>query len=185
MKQIFKLLLPVVVVTAMFYSCQKEDINPLKPAAGDYLLPLIETTDVHGHIVDASTDTVHYWLAYIADKVKDIRGHGGAYRKERLLLLDGGDLYQGTTIYQNGEWTSDWASRTLTVATTNYVATTDREDRETHLHNPLVGWCETSRLITNDLVDNENAIRVLKAEAEANNGLLSIDPRPHFIVYTE
>ena len=91
----------------------------------------------------------------------------------------------GTTIYQNGEWTSDWASRTLTVATTNYVATTDREDRETHLHNPLVGWCETSRLITNDLVDNENAIRVLKAEAEANNGLLSIDPRPHFIVYTE
>ena len=545
MKQIFKLLLPVVVVTAMFYSCQKEDINPLKPAAGDYLLPLIETTDVHGHIVDASTDTVHYRLAYIADKVKDIRGHGGAYRKERLLLLDGGDLYQGTTIsnlqqgkpiyvsfdkmeydavalgnhdfdwgfenmvdpdatlldydyngrnhviigfaedysmsimasqfsgkgysiqenytvanslaselestgqcdatillthgaadkaaerlgersvvdlvlgghthrtisgqtswglaylqggkkseayayaqlqfrvdeegnisftsvndqqtidvdatrdrhtfagqnaedldddiltvsdnalndlsghlqqvighitvdasnyfidgsgqrasvmgnwmgdimqriseadvaflnrtyirtyftldgqpsrnitvgnvydmfpfgnqlyvfrityaellqlfeysmtgagrilltqmtgidcyitckestsssgrtyydyalhslvkdgttiYQNGEWTSDWASRTLTVATTNYVATTDREDRETHLHNPLVGWCETSRLITNDLVDNENAIRVLKAEAEANNGLLSIDPRPHFIVYTE
>ncbi len=588
MKQIFKLLLPVVVVTAMFYSCQKEDINPLKPAAGDYLLPLIETTDVHGHIVDASTDTIHYRLAYIADKVKDIRGHGGAYRKERLLLLDGGDLYQGTTIsnlqlgkpiyvsfdkmeydavalgnhdfdwgfenmvdpdatlldydyngrnhinevpvvcanlyqhgnrvsctkdyvivektavnprggsvnvkigiigfaedysmsimasqfsgkgytiqenytianslaselestgqcdatillthgaadkaaerlgersvvdlvlgghthrtisgqtswglaylqggkkseayayaqlkfrvdeegnisftsvndqqtidvdatrdrhtfagqnaedldddiltvsdnalndlsghlqqvighitvdasnyfldgsgqrasvmgnwmgdimqriseadvaflnrtyirtyftldgqpsrnitvgnvydmfpfgnqlyvfrityaellqlfeysmtgagrilltqmtgidcyitckestsssgrtyydyalhslvkdgttiYQNGEWTSDWASRTLTVATTNYVATTDREDRETHLHNPLVGWCETSRLITNDLVDNENAIRVLKAEAEANNGLLSIDPRPHFIVYTE
>ena len=553
MKQIFKLLLPVVVVTAMFYSCQKEDINPLKPAAGDYLLPLIETTDVHGHIVDASTDTVHYRLAYIADKVKDIRGHGGAYRKERLLLLDGGDLYQGTTIsnlqlgkpiyvsfdkmeydavalgnhdfdwgfenmvdpdatlldydyngrnhvnevpvvcanlyqhgnrvsctkdyvivektavnprggsvnvkigiigfaedysmsimasqfsgkgysiqenytianslaselestgqcdatillthgaadkaaerlgersvvdlvlgghthrtisgqtswglaylqggkkseayayaqlqfrvdeegnisftsvndqqtidvdatrdrhtfagqnaedldddiltvsvmgnwmgdimqrignadvaflnstsirtyfsldgqpsrnitvanvydmfpfgtpihvfrityaellqlfeysmtgagrilltqmtgidcyitckestsssgrtyydyalhslvkdgttiYQNGEWTSDWASRTLTVATSNYVATTDREDRETHLHNPFVGWCETSRLITNDLVDNENAIRVLKAEAEANNGLLSIDPRPHFIVYTE
>ena len=98
MKQIFKLLLPVVVVTAMFYSCQKEDINPLKPAAGDYLLPLIETTDIHGLIADNSTDSIHYRLAYIADKVKDIRGHGGAYKKDRLLLLDGGDLYQGTTI---------------------------------------------------------------------------------------
>lgn len=588
MKQIIKILLSVAIVSAMLFSCQKEDLTPIKPAAGDYLLPLIETTDVHGHIVDASTDTVHYRLAYIADKVKDIRGHGGAYKKERLLLLDGGDLYQGTTIsnlqqgkpiyvsfdkmeydavalgnhdfdwgfenmvdpdatlldydyngryyvnevpvicanlyqngnrvsstkdyvivektavnprggsvnvkigiigfaedyslsimasqfsgkgysiqenytianslaseleasgqcdatillthgaadkaaerlgestvvdlvlgghthrtisgqtswglpylqagkksenyayaelqfrvdnngnisftsvngqqtiavdatrdlhlfsghnaqdldddilslsdnalsevsgqleqvigyitvnasnyfidgsgqrasimgnwmgdilqrigeadvaffnrtsirtyfsldgqpsrnitvsnvyemfpfgnqiyvfrityaellqlfeysmtgagrilltqmtgldcyftstertsssgstyyeqalhslvkdgttiYQNGQWTSDWASRTLTVATSSYVATTDREDRDLHLHNPLVGWCETSRLITNDLVDNENAIRVLKAEAEANNGLLSIDTRPHFILYTE
>lgn len=588
MKRIVRLLIPVALMATVLYSCQKEDINPLKPTAGDYLLPLIETTDIHGHIVDASTDTVHYRLAYIADKIKDIRGHGGAYRKERLLLLDGGDLYQGTTIsnlqlgkpiyvsfdkmeydavalgnhdfdwgfenmvdpdatlldydynggrhinqvpvvcanlyqhgnrtsctkdyvivekaavnpnggsvnvkigiigfaedyslsilpsqftekgysiqenytiantlaselestgqcdatillthgaadkaaerlgessvvdlvlgghthriisgqtswglaylqggkkseayayaelqfrvdeegnisftsvndqqtiavdatrdrhtyagqnaqdldddiltlsddalsevsgqleqvighitvnasnyfiegsgerasvmgnwmgdilqrigdadvaffnrtsirtyfsldgqpsrnitvsnvyemfpfgnqiyvfrityaellqlfeysmtgagrilltqmtgldcyftstertsssgstyyeqalhslvkngttiYQNGQWTSDWASRTLTVATSSYVATTDREDRDLHLHNPLVGWCETSRLITNDLVDNENAIRVLKAEAEANNGLLSIDTRPHFILYTE
>ena len=98
MKQFFKLLLSVAIVSAMLHSCQKEDIEPLKPAAGDYLLPLIETTDIHGLIVDNSTDSVHYRLAYIADKVKDIRGHGGAYKKERLLLLDGGDLYQGATI---------------------------------------------------------------------------------------
>jgi 2',3'-cyclic-nucleotide 2'-phosphodiesterase (5'-nucleotidase family) len=98
MKQIFKLLLSVAFVSAMLFSCQKEDLAPIKPAAGDYLLPLIETTDIHGLIVDNSTDSVHYRLAYIADKVKDIRGHGGAYKKERLLLLDGGDLYQGTTI---------------------------------------------------------------------------------------
>ena len=98
MKRIVRLLIPVAFMAAMLHSCQKEDINPLKPAAGDYLLPLIETTDIHGLIVDNSTDSVHYRLAYIADKVKDIRGHGGAYKKERLLLLDGGDLYQGTTI---------------------------------------------------------------------------------------
>ena len=98
MKRIVRLLIPVAFMAAMLHSCQKEDINPLKPAAGDYLLPLIETTDIHGLIVDNSTDSVHYRLAYIADKVKDIRGHGGEYKKERLLLLDGGDLYQGTTI---------------------------------------------------------------------------------------
>jgi hypothetical protein len=65
------------------------------------------------------------------------------------------------------------------------VATTDREDRDTHLHNPLVEWCKTSRLVTNDLIDNENAVRVLTAEAETHNDLLSIDTRPHFILYTE
>ena len=98
MKRIVLFLIPVAIMAAMLYSCQKEDINPLRPPAGDYLLPLIETTDIHGLIVDNSTDTLHYRMAYIADKVKDIRGHGGAYKKERLLLLDGGDLYQGTTI---------------------------------------------------------------------------------------
>ena len=91
----------------------------------------------------------------------------------------------GTTIYQNGQWTSDWSSRTLTVAVSEYVATTDREDRDAQLHNPFVEWCKTSRLVSNDLIDNENAVRVLTAEAEANNGLLSIDTRPHFILYTE
>ena len=97
-KQFIKSLLPVAIIATMLSSCQKDDISPIKPLAGDYILPLIETTDIHGSIVDATTDTVHYRLAYIADKVKDIRGHGKAYRKERLLLLDGGDLYQGTTI---------------------------------------------------------------------------------------
>lgn len=97
-KQIARLLFPVAIMAAMLYSCQKEDISPVQPPAGDYLLPLIATTDIHGYIVDVTKDTVHYRLAYIADKVKDIRGHGAAYKKERLLLLDGGDLYQGTTI---------------------------------------------------------------------------------------
>ena len=68
MKRIFKLLLPVVVVTAMFYSCQKEDVTPLRPVAGEYLLPLTETAD--------------------------LRGHCHAYNKERLRLLDGDSPYQ-------------------------------------------------------------------------------------------
>jgi len=69
-----------------------------KPIAGEYLLPVIETTDVHGYIVNSSGSEVHYRMAFIADKVKDIRGRDENYKKERLLLLDGGDLYQGASV---------------------------------------------------------------------------------------
>lgn len=64
-----------------------------KPA-GEYRLPLIETTDVHGHILSTDGGVVNYSLAYIADKANDIRGND----RSRLLLLDGGDLYQGATV---------------------------------------------------------------------------------------
>lgn len=68
------------------------------PQPGDYVLPIIQTTDVHGYIVNMDADEVHYRLAYVADKVKDIRGRGDSYDKGRLLLLDGGDLYQGASV---------------------------------------------------------------------------------------
>ncbi|MBR6054026.1 MAG: bifunctional metallophosphatase/5'-nucleotidase [Bacteroidales bacterium] len=70
-----------------------------KPRAGEYVLPLIETTDMHGYVVSTDADgSVHFRLAYIADKADDIRGHGEYRRTDLLLLLDGGDLYQGASI---------------------------------------------------------------------------------------
>ncbi|MBO4339837.1 MAG: bifunctional metallophosphatase/5'-nucleotidase [Bacteroidales bacterium] len=78
---------------------QPEDNTEVSaPAPGEYKLPLIETTDIHGYIVYTEGSTVHYRLAYVADKVKDTRGHGDRYDKDRLLLLDGGDLYQGASV---------------------------------------------------------------------------------------
>lgn len=65
---------------------------------GEYILPLIQTTDLHGYMVYSDGDNIHYRLAYIADKVKDVRGRGAEYDKSRLLLLDGGDIYQGASI---------------------------------------------------------------------------------------
>ena len=65
---------------------------------GTYTLPLFQTSDIHGYLVNVSADTVHYKLAYISDKVKDIRGYGAANDRRKALLLDGGDLYQGTTL---------------------------------------------------------------------------------------
>ena len=58
----------------------------------------METTDVHGALVSTSTGTKHYRLAYVADKANDIRGRGADYDTKKLLLLDGGDIYQGTIL---------------------------------------------------------------------------------------
>lgn len=89
-----------VLVSLLAASCEKPapGQDSARPT-GNYVLPLMETTDIHGHIVDLDSDgTVHYKLAYIADKADDIRGHDDQCQKDRLLLLDGGDLYQGASV---------------------------------------------------------------------------------------
>ena len=50
------------------------------------------------------------------------------------------------------------------------------------MHNPLVKWNKTPRLKSKDQVDNENAVRILMEEAQRNNGLITVDTAPHFIV---
>ena len=88
----------------------------------------------------------------------------------------------GTTIYADGQWAEGWADRTVRVAVSQFVATGDRVDKATGLHNPLVKWNNTPRLKSKDSVDNENAVRVLTEEAKRNGGLISVDTAPHFIV---
>ncbi|MBO4446824.1 MAG: bifunctional metallophosphatase/5'-nucleotidase, partial [Bacteroidales bacterium] len=88
-------------VVCILAACEKDPLQPAenyKPKAGEYYLPMIETTDIHGHLVEIESNTVHYRLAYIADKVQDIRFRNGKTNKNRLLLLDGGDLYQGASV---------------------------------------------------------------------------------------
>ena len=89
----------------------------------------------------------------------------------------------GTTIFYDGSWVDDWASRYVTLAASSYVATTERTDNNTGIPNPLIEWNDTSRLISNDLIDNENAIRVLRDEAAASGGHLYIDTQPHYILW--
>ncbi len=63
-----------------------------------YLLPVFETTDIHGYIAEKSGDDYLYLLSYISDKVKDVRGYGENYDKDAALLLDAGDIYQGNSM---------------------------------------------------------------------------------------
>lgn len=74
--------------------------RPDEPARVEHLysLPVFETSDLHGVLADTSGDTTQYLMAYISDKVKDIRGYEPDTRKDIAVLLDGGDIYQGTTI---------------------------------------------------------------------------------------
>lgn len=58
-------------------------------------LPIVETTDVHGFLADVSSgdkETYQYRMSYISDKVNDLRENGD------VLLLDGGDTYQGNPV---------------------------------------------------------------------------------------
>lgn len=87
----------------------------------------------------------------------------------------------GLTIYSDGRWEGDWASRSVILAASEYLATGERTDYRTGLSNPLPAWNSTSKLLNNSLTDNENAVRVLRAEASASGGHLYLDTRPHFL----
>lgn len=61
-------------------------------------IKVFETTDVHGYLVDTSSgdeSTFQYRMAYLAKVVADAR-KDEAY--DDVMLLDGGDIYQGTPV---------------------------------------------------------------------------------------
>ena len=63
-----------------------------------YRLPVFETSDIHGHIVYNPGAENIYRLADIASRVNDSRSRLGTPRDDIAVLLDGGDIYQGTTL---------------------------------------------------------------------------------------
>lgn len=83
-------------------------------------------------------------------------------------------------LYENGQWRGDWASRPVTLAASEYLATTERTDYYTGIPNPLIAWNATTRLVSNAQVDNEAAVEVLRSEGAASGGLLYIDLHPYF-----
>lgn len=87
----------------------------------------------------------------------------------------------GVVIYQNGKWVDDWASRRVRLAVSEYLATSQRVDNHTGMGNPLIEWNGTSRLLSSDKVDNENAVLVLRAESATSGGHLYIDTATHLI----
>ena len=73
---------------------------PLFPAAGtgEYRLAVIETSDIHGTLATGEDPDYQYRVAYIADKVNDARKTEDGEDPDRLVLLDGGDIYQGSSL---------------------------------------------------------------------------------------
>ncbi len=88
--------------------------------------------------------------------------------------------YDGQTVYANGKWTEGWKDKTLRVAISDYIATTDRVSAG-GMSNPFCAWNSTARLISSDIVDNEGAFAVLSREAAGSGGALYIDTEPHYI----
>ena len=60
-----------------------------------YYLPVYDTSDVHGYLANMTENgEVQYLMAYISDRVNAARGG----QSDKVVLLDGGDIYQGTTM---------------------------------------------------------------------------------------
>jgi len=86
----------------------------------------------------------------------------------------------GVVLYENGSWKGDWASRTVTLVASEYLATTERTDYSTSIPNPLIDWNGTDRLVSSSQVDNDAVVHVLRAESAESGGLLCIDLHPYF-----
>lgn len=94
-----KKLLPLLLISALLCTLLPGQVLPVSAAASvTYSLPVFETTDVHGHLVDTSTAdpaTYQYRLASIGKVINDARVNGD---RDTTVVLDGGDIYQGNVV---------------------------------------------------------------------------------------
>ena len=80
----------------------------------------------------------------------------------------------------NGKWFDDWKDKKIRVAVSEYQATSTKMD-EGGPSNPFRDWINTDRVISNDTVDGKGALDVLRNEAAAQDGLLTIDKHTYYI----
>lgn len=104
MKKLYRILTVVCVlsllagVTAFASGDASEASSSGEASAEGTRIRVFETTDLHGYLMDTSSgseDTFQYRLAYIAQLVSDARASD---EFDDVLLLDGGDTYQGAPV---------------------------------------------------------------------------------------
>lgn len=99
MKKIRKVLIAILVLLAVFSMAIAETPGSVPEKQGEARrILVIETTDIHGYIMDASSgreETFQYRLAFIEHRIKEARASG---EYDDVLLLDGGDMFQGTPV---------------------------------------------------------------------------------------
>ena len=96
----FRKLISMTLILVFAFSCAPADA----PAEStEKRILVIETCDIHGHIMDVSSgnpENFLFHLAYISNLVNEARSSG---QYDDVLLLDGGDIYQGTPLsYMTG-----------------------------------------------------------------------------------
>ena len=77
------------IVTFLYAALEKEHEDTVR---------VFETTDIHGYLLDTSSgneDTFQYRMAYLANIFNEARA---SEEYDDVLLLDGGDIYQGTPV---------------------------------------------------------------------------------------
>ncbi len=91
------MLATLIVLEVLLYTGPRIGIVYPEAGTGEFRLPVFETSDVHGSIV-SDTEPPEYRMAYIADKVEDARRTEEGSDADRTILVDTGDIYQGSTV---------------------------------------------------------------------------------------
>lgn len=89
------LLIALAVVSRLNDDAIEDPLLDAGISSDTFYLPVIETTDIHGYMIDISSgieDSYQYRLAYIANEIDTLRKEGD------ILLLDTGDCYQGNVL---------------------------------------------------------------------------------------
>ncbi|MBE5907007.1 MAG: hypothetical protein E7277_09565 [Lachnospiraceae bacterium] len=97
MQQKMKKLLAGFLALVMVLTVVNIPAKSVQAAEGDVSITLLETTDVHGHLVEESDNGAdvtknQYKMAYLSKVFNDYRAQG------ETILLDSGDIYQGTVM---------------------------------------------------------------------------------------
>ena len=72
--------------------------SPPQDDGSGYRLTVFETSDIHGHIAEVSEEETEYRLAWIAGMIRKARSASGTMRTDTSVLLDAGDLFQGSIL---------------------------------------------------------------------------------------
>ena len=95
MLQKMKKLLSVFLALALMLGVAGVPLDQVQAAEGDVVITLLETTDIHGHLVETpGSDKAEYQyrMAYMAKLFNDYRAKG------EVIALNGGDTFQGTPL---------------------------------------------------------------------------------------
>ena len=90
-----KKLLSVFLALALMLGVAGVPLDQVQAAEGDVVITLLETTDIHGHLVETpGSDKAEYQyrMAYMAKLFNDYRAKG------EVIALNGGDTFQGTPL---------------------------------------------------------------------------------------
>ena len=96
-REIFIMMCISAMVLALLIAASKVFVYP-EAGTGEYRLVVIDTSDVHGGLAGGEEPNLEYRMAFIADKVNDARRTEDGIDSDRVVLLDGGDIFQGSAL---------------------------------------------------------------------------------------
>ena len=95
---IYMVIMSAAVLVLLFYAGRYTAPDYPEEGTGEYRLAVFGTSDIHGKLVDNAEGSLEYRAAYIADKVNDSRMTEDGIDRDRTVLVDGGDIYQGNAV---------------------------------------------------------------------------------------